>query len=249
MNTSRAGDSTTSLGSPFQHATALSEKKFFLTLNQNLPVRPKHEASSNSNKSASQWYLRISEWVSLNLSLGLDKWKGIPALILLITLAEIFSYNPSKPMPSWSGLNKLCWKKRKLISTWQNISSDSKGIQKPRAEEIGTVSMSFQVHALLPRFWPLNSQINRFELAWVALIYLHLCRANPCYSSLFQASLQHTSLVVMDKVPNCVSAYPPLCMPVRHVNRSTKASHIWAAPALLSWFFPMLALPKVLLRH
>ncbi len=30
LSTSRNGDSTTSLGSPFQHLTTLSEKKFFL---------------------------------------------------------------------------------------------------------------------------------------------------------------------------------------------------------------------------
>ena len=37
LNTSRDGDSTASLGSPFQHLTTLSEKKFFLTFNLNFP--------------------------------------------------------------------------------------------------------------------------------------------------------------------------------------------------------------------
>ena len=37
LNTSRIGDSTTSLGSPFQCLTTLSEKKYFLTSSLNLP--------------------------------------------------------------------------------------------------------------------------------------------------------------------------------------------------------------------
>jgi len=36
LNTSRDGDPTIFLGSPFQHLTTLSENKFFLTSNQNL---------------------------------------------------------------------------------------------------------------------------------------------------------------------------------------------------------------------
>lgn len=147
-----------------------------------------------------------------------------------------------------NGLNKLCCKKYKLISTWQNLSSSTKGRQKPKAEEIGTVSV-FRLILYFPTFWPLNAQINRFESAWAALIYLHLCRANPCYSSLFQASLQHASLVVMDKASDCVPAYPPLCMPERHVNSSTKAPHIEASPALHSWLFSILALSKAFLKH
>ena len=37
LNISRDSDSTTSLGSPFQHLVTLSEKKFFLTSNLKLP--------------------------------------------------------------------------------------------------------------------------------------------------------------------------------------------------------------------
>jgi len=37
LNTSRDGDSTTSLGSPFQCLTALLEKNYFLVSNLNLP--------------------------------------------------------------------------------------------------------------------------------------------------------------------------------------------------------------------
>jgi len=37
LNTSRIGDSTTSLGSPFQCLTTLSEKYYFLTSSLNLP--------------------------------------------------------------------------------------------------------------------------------------------------------------------------------------------------------------------
>jgi len=37
LNTSKDGDSTTSLGSPFQHLTTLWEKKFFLISNLSLP--------------------------------------------------------------------------------------------------------------------------------------------------------------------------------------------------------------------
>ena len=40
LNTSRDGDSTTSLGSPFQCLTTLLEKRLFLILNLNLPSRP-----------------------------------------------------------------------------------------------------------------------------------------------------------------------------------------------------------------
>ena len=39
LNTSRVGDSTTSLGSPFQYLTTLSEKQYFLTSSLNLPWR------------------------------------------------------------------------------------------------------------------------------------------------------------------------------------------------------------------
>ena len=38
LNATRDGDSTTSLGSPFQHLNTLSEKKFFLLSNLNLPL-------------------------------------------------------------------------------------------------------------------------------------------------------------------------------------------------------------------
>jgi len=38
LNTSRGGDSTTSLGSPFQLLTALLEKKFFLMSNLRCPT-------------------------------------------------------------------------------------------------------------------------------------------------------------------------------------------------------------------
>ena len=37
LNTSRDGDSTTPLGSPFQHLTTHLENKFFLTSKLNLP--------------------------------------------------------------------------------------------------------------------------------------------------------------------------------------------------------------------
>ena len=37
LNTSRVSDSTTSLGSPFQYLTTLSEKQYFLTSSLNLP--------------------------------------------------------------------------------------------------------------------------------------------------------------------------------------------------------------------
>ena len=39
LNTTRVGDSTTSLGSPFQCLTTLSEKHYFLTSSLNLPWR------------------------------------------------------------------------------------------------------------------------------------------------------------------------------------------------------------------
>jgi len=39
LNTSRVGDSTTSLGSPFLYLTTLSENNYFLMSNLNLPWR------------------------------------------------------------------------------------------------------------------------------------------------------------------------------------------------------------------